>query len=187
MPLTGSLYHVQKVFPEAAAAAEGKNKDHNLEFPSDESDDDDYDPDSPATDEKVQGDESSSNESEYASASEELQAPTNDEQYLGFPSDDSEDDDYDPQAPDIEESVKQESSTSDFTSDSEDLAAALDDNVGPKSLSLNSESEKTARESKNTSLSKELLSIQDDSLPVSGKRHIERLDYKRLHDVSIIL
>ncbi|XP_048336225.2 homeobox protein HAT3.1 isoform X1 [Ziziphus jujuba] len=190
----------EKVFPEAAAAAEGKNKDHNLELPSDESDDDDYDPDGPATDEKVQGDgsssnESSSNESDYASASEELEAPTNNEQHLGLPSDDSEDDDYDPQAPDIEEGVKQESSSSDFTSDSEDLAVALGDNrssenVGPMSPSSNSDPKKTARESdgqnrhvgKNTSLRKELLSIQDDSLPVSGKRRIERLDYKKLHD-----
>ncbi|KAI5354733.1 hypothetical protein L3X38_007628 [Prunus dulcis] len=68
----------------------------------------------------VQGEESSSDESEYASASDGLETPKN-----------------------VNEDVKQESSSSDFTSDSEDLGAALDDNImssedveGPKSTSL---------------------------------------------------
>ncbi|KAI5316505.1 hypothetical protein L3X38_036212 [Prunus dulcis] len=90
------------------------------------------------------GEESSSDESEYASASDGLETPkSNDEQYLGLPSEDSEDDDYNPYAPDVNEDVKQESSSSDFTSDSKDLGAALDDNImssedveGPKSTSL---------------------------------------------------
>ncbi|KAF3435509.1 hypothetical protein FNV43_RR22598 [Rhamnella rubrinervis] len=182
----------EKVFPEAAMAAEGKG--HNLELPSDESDDDDYDPEGPGTDENIQGDESSPDHSEYASASEELEAPANDEQHLGLPSDDSEDDDYNPDGPDLEKNVKQESSSSDFTSDSEDLAAALDDygsseNVGPMSSSL--DSKRTASEcdeqssthfGKLSSLKKELLSIQDGSPPVSRTRQIERLDYKKLHD-----
>lgn len=178
-------------------AAEGKG--HNLELPSDESDDDDYDPEGRGTGDSVQGDESSTDHSEYASASEELEAPANAEQHLGLPSDDSEDDDYNPDALDLEENVKQESSSSDFTSDSEDLAAALDgngssENVCPMSSSLDSKRTDTecAGQSskcvgKISSLKKELLSIQDGSLPVLSKRHVERLDYKRLHDVSIIL
>lgn len=178
-------------------AAEGNG--HNLELPSDESDDDDYDPEGPGTDANIQGDDSSTDHSEYASASEELEAPANDEQHLGLPSDDSEDDDYNPDGPDLEENVKQESSSSDFTSDSEDLAVALDDdgsseNDGPMSSSL--DSKRTANEcdgqssrhvGKLSSLKKELLSIQDGSPPVSRTRHVERLDYKRLHDVSIVL
>lgn len=197
------LFHVQKVFPEAAAAA-GHNPDHNFGLPSDDSDDNDYNPDEPA-DEKIQGDESSSDESEYASATEELEAPPNDEQYLGLPSDDSEDDDYDPDAPDLVVKDK-ESSSSDFTSDSEDLATALDDNrsfgddEGPMSTSndgiklLRSSGGKRSKVGgNNRSLNDELLSIlesdagQDGSAPASGKRHVERLDYKELHDVSALL
>ena len=120
------LSHVQKVYPEAATAA-GHKQDHNFGLPSDDSDDNDYNPCEP-DDEKVEGDESSSDESEYASAAEDLEAPPNEEQYLGLPSDDSEDDEYDPDAPDLDEKVTKESSSSDFTSDSEDFAAVLDEN-----------------------------------------------------------
>ncbi|KAE8008061.1 hypothetical protein FH972_004608 [Carpinus fangiana] len=190
----------EKVFPEAAAAA-GHNPDHNFGLPSDDSDDNDYNPDEPA-DEKVQGDESSSDESEYASATEELEAPPNDEQYLGLPSDDSEDDDYDPGAlEDLVDKDKEESSSSDFSSDSEDLAAAIDDNrsfgddEGPPSTSndgikpLRSSGGKRSKLGGNKQfLNDELLSIlesdagQDGSAPVSRRRHVERLDYKELHD-----
>jgi hypothetical protein len=199
------LFHVQKVFPEASAAA-GHNPDHNLGRPSDDSDDNDYNPDEPA-DEKVQGDESSSDESEYASAAEELEAPPNDEQYLGLPSDDSEDDDYDPGAlEDLVDKDKEESSSSDFTSDSEDLATAIDgnrsfgDDEGPPSTSndgikpLRSSGGKRSKLGGNKQfLNDELLSIlesdagQDGSAPVSRRRHVERLDYKELHDVSALL
>ena len=201
------LIHLQKVFPEAAAAArEGKNQDHNPEFPSDDSDDDDdYDPDGPGINEKIEGDESSSDESEYASACDEPQAQPNDERSLGLSSDDSEDNDYNPDALDIDENVKEESSSSDFTSDSEDLAATLDDNKfsekdevnmssswDAKSHLGNSDEQSFRRGGNKSSLKGELLDIlssvpgQDGSPPISGKRHVERLDYKRLHDVSII-
>lgn len=189
----------EKVFPEAAATA-AHNADRNFGLPSDDSDDNDYDPEEP-DDEQVQGDESSSDESEYASADEELEASPNGQQDLGLPSDDSEDDDYDPDAPAVTENDKKESSSSDFTSDSEDLAAALDDNKssgddeGSKSASNNgtkplrsSGGQKFKGDRNKQSLNDELLSIlesdsgQDGSTPVSGKRHVERLDYKKLHD-----
>lgn len=188
----------EKVFPEAAAAA-GHNQDHNG-LPSDDSDDDDYNPCEP-DDEKVEGEESSSDESEYASATEELEAPTKDEQYLGLPSEDSEDDDYDPEAADLDVKVEKGSSSSDFTSDSEDLAAALDDNrpsrddEGPTSTSLDcikalrgSGGKRSTTVGKKLSLNDELVSIletepgQDGSAPVSRGRKVERLDYKKLHD-----
>ncbi|XP_041013795.1 homeobox protein HAT3.1 [Juglans microcarpa x Juglans regia] len=189
----------EKVFPEAAATA-GHNPDHNFSLPSDDSDDNDYNPDG-QDDEKVLGDESSSDESEYASATEDLETPPNDDQYLGLPSDDSEDDDYNPDAADHSEKVKQESSSSDFTSDSEDLAAAVDDNRSsrddedPMSASLagvkpfgSSGGERPKPGGKKQSLNDELLSILESDpgqagFPtVSGKRHMERLDYKKLHD-----
>ncbi|KAM4088726.1 hypothetical protein ACJW30_07G090400 [Castanea mollissima] len=179
----------EKVYPEAAAAA-GHNQDHNFGLPSDDSDDNDYNPCEP-DDENVEGDESSSDESEYASAAEdleapaeELEAPPNEEQYLGLPSDDSEDDEYDPDAPDLDEKDMKESSSSDFTSDSEDFAAVLDEN---RPLG-GSGGKRSKTGGKKQSLNDELLSTidtqpgQDGSAPVSGRRQVERLDYKKLHD-----
>ncbi|KAA8525891.1 hypothetical protein F0562_008009 [Nyssa sinensis] len=109
----------EKVFPEAAVVAAGNKLDDSFGFPSDDSEDDDYDPDGPEVDERVQGDESSSDEFDFFSASDDFGASPNHEHYLGLPSDDSEDDDYDANAPVLDEQVKQESSSSDFTSDSE--------------------------------------------------------------------
>lgn len=165
---------MQKVFPEAAAA--GHNQDPNFGLPSDDSDDTDYDPDDQRTDEKDQGDESSSDESDFTSASDELEPLANNE-YLGLPSDDSEDDDYDPDAPVLDEKITQESSSSDFTSDSEDLATVIKDNrssgndEGATSVSPRGDS--------NGQISKCGLA------PASEKRSIERLDYKKLYDVSV--
>lgn len=198
---------VQKVFPEAAATA-GHNPDHNFGLPSDDSDDNDYTPDG-QDDEEVQGDESSSDESEYASATEELEAPPNappnNDQYLGLPSDDSEDDDYNPHAEDHSEKVEQESSSTDFSSDYDDLAAALNDNRSsrdaedPVSTSLDgvkplgsSCGERSKLGGKKQSLNDELLSILESDPGQAGfstdfgKRHVERLDYKKLHDVSAL-
>ncbi|KAJ9159462.1 hypothetical protein P3X46_024969 [Hevea brasiliensis] len=184
----------EKVFPEAAAA--GQNPDQNFGLPSDDSDDNDYDPNGPEIGEKSPGNESSSDESCFTSASDELEAPPGDEQHLGLPSDDSEDDDYNPDGPDLDQNLV-ESSNSDFTSDSEDLAATLDD----KELSGEDESRvyirpqgDITREGSNhggkqkQSLQSELLSIlepspsQDGSVPISGKRNVERLDYKKLYN-----
>lgn len=203
---------MQKVYPEAAAAAAGQNSDHALGLPSDDSEDGDYDPDVPDTinhDDELSSDESSSDQSSsdksgYASASEELEAPPNDDQYLGLPSDDSEDDDYDPCAPELDEGVRQESSSSDFTSDSEDLAAldhnrsSKDDNIVSSSLNntklvRNSNGQSSGGGPSKSALHNELSSLlesgpdKDGLEPVSGKRQVERLDYKKLHDVSILL
>ncbi|KAA8540683.1 hypothetical protein F0562_024398 [Nyssa sinensis] len=96
----------EKVFPEAAAVAAGNKLDDSFGFPSDDSEDDDYDPDGPEVDERVQGDESSSDEFDFFSASDDFGASPNHEHYLGLPSDDSEDDDYDPNAPVLDEQPK---------------------------------------------------------------------------------
>ncbi|KAA8536251.1 hypothetical protein F0562_028729 [Nyssa sinensis] len=194
----------EKVFPEAAAAAAaaGDKLGECSEFPSDDSQDDDYDPDGPDVDERVPKDESSSDETDFVSASDEFKSPPNYDQYLGLPSSDSEDDDYNPNASDLDEQVKQESSSSDFTSDSEDFSVAFDDNRssggngGPISSlsdhprpSRGSDGERSKlRGRKKQSLNDELLSLLDsdsgqgDPKSLSGKRHGERLDYKRLHD-----
>ncbi|CAJ1977370.1 unnamed protein product [Sphenostylis stenocarpa] len=187
----------ERVFPEAARAA-GNNMDNNLGLPSDDSDDDDYNPNGPE-DVKLEGDESSSDESDYASASEKLEGSLGD-QYLGLPSEDSDDGDYNPGAPDVDCKVNEESSSSDFTSDSEDLAAAIVDyttheqNGEIRSASLDdvkylkSSRKQKGKAGKKLSMADELSSLlepdsgQDGSTPVSGKRNLERLDYKKLYD-----
>ncbi|KAI7983625.1 F-box protein [Camellia lanceoleosa] len=92
--------------------------------------DNDYDPDGSEVDKKVEGDESSSDESDFYSFSEDNGDSPKNKQKLELPySDDLEDDDYDPDAPDLSDQVKQESSSSDFTSDSEDFSVAFNDNI----------------------------------------------------------
>ncbi|RYQ93747.1 hypothetical protein Ahy_B09g099988 isoform A [Arachis hypogaea] len=187
----------ERVFPEAAAV-DAFNVDHNSGLPSDDSDDDDYDPDV-KEDVEAEGGESSSDESEYASASEKLEDSGHEDQYMGLPSEDSEDDDYNPDAPDQDMKVAEESSSSDFTSDSEDLAATINDNMPPghgediTSASLDDAkkfkgSSKTSKVGKKPSITDELSSLleadpgQESYTPVSGKRNVERLDYKKLYD-----
>lgn len=186
---------MQKVFPEAAA---GNNQDPNLGLPSDDSDDDDYDPDGLETEEKDQGDETRSDDSDYVSASDGPKAPVTEDVYLGLPSDDSEDDDFDPDAPKSVENSMQDSSSSDFTSDSEDLAAVLENDRSPGNKEDARSSAGSIRKShghkkieSDVCLDNEPLnsqgSEQDDVISVYEKRRIERLDYKKLYDVSVSL
>ncbi|PKI71662.1 hypothetical protein CRG98_007985 [Punica granatum] len=184
----------EKVFPEAVNAG---NQDPTSGLSSDDSEDEDFDPDRLQTNRKVQGDESSSDESEYATASDNSEPQAKDNQYLGLPSDDSEDDDYDPDAPNPDK-VKEENSSSDFTSDSEDLKAALldDDPNGsngvPESSSLKGRRGPKRKNSEGGGKKQainELHSLLESepgesgaATSVSAKRHVERLDYKKLHD-----
>ncbi|XP_044507692.1 homeobox protein HAT3.1 isoform X2 [Mangifera indica] len=181
----------EKVFPEAAAA--GHDQDPNFGLPSDDSVDADYDPDDLQTNEKDQGDESSSDKSDYFSASDEVE-PLANNNCLGLPSDDSEDDEYDPDALVLDEKITQESSSSDFTSDSEDLAAIIEDNgssgndEGATSVSPlgDSNGQMSKCGGNKECLNNELLSIlevrQDGLAHAYEKRSVERLDYKKLYD-----
>ncbi|KAJ7946125.1 pathogenesis-related homeodomain protein [Quillaja saponaria] len=185
----------ERIFPEAAASSTGFDV-----LPSDDSDDDDdYNPYVPEK-EEVQGNESSSEVSEYASAPDELEAPHNGDRYLGLPSDDSEDDDYDPDAPKHDKG-REESSSSDFTSDSEDLAAAIEDNkftgeeqdimlrpLDGVTLFKSSCKWKSKVNGKKQFMDDEQSSLlesdsgQEGSIPVFAKRQRGRLDYKKLYD-----
>lgn len=186
LPLT-FFFTMQRVYPEVAIAENAE--DPNLGLPSDDSNDADYDPDAPQVDED-QGDESGSNESGCNVASDKLGAALKDD-CLGLSSEDSEDDDFDPDAPDSEK-VKEESSSSDFTSDSEDLAATVGSVVdevnyyggGGRISSINSFENKEIMKGELQSL------LEGDadkgvSIHMPGKRHVERLDYKKLYDVSL--
>ncbi|XP_055815936.1 pathogenesis-related homeodomain protein isoform X2 [Solanum dulcamara] len=188
----------EKVYPkEAAAAASGEKLDDISGLPSDDSEDDDYNPENPDVGKNDSEDESSSDESDFYSASEDLaEAPPKDDEILGLSSEDSEDDDFNPDDPDMDEPVKTESSSSDFTSDSEDFSLIVDtnrlrgdeqgvsssvDNSMPNSASQ--EEKAKVGKAKRNSLKDELSYLmQSDSPLVSAKRHIERLDYKKLHD-----
>ncbi|XP_042507989.1 homeobox protein HOX1A-like isoform X2 [Macadamia integrifolia] len=190
--------HWEKVFPEAAATVAEDKQDDYLGLPSDDSEDDDYDPDGPQDDAKVQSEDSSSEESDFSSASEDSRALPNDDLYMGLPSDDPEDDDYDPNGPDHDEQVKKASSSSDFTSDSEDFSASGEDSESyvavevPKPLSLDdaksvqgSGERPTTVRNKKKSVNSELQSLLEsdpNATLLSGKRNVERLDYKQLHD-----
>ncbi|XP_043709501.1 homeobox protein HOX1A-like [Telopea speciosissima] len=189
--------HWEKVFPEAAATVAKDKQNDDLGLPSDDSEDDDYDPDGPQDDAKVQSEDSSSEESDFSSASEDSTL-ANDDLYMGLPSDDSEDDDYDPNGQDHDEQVKKESSSSDFTCDSEDFGASDDDSkfYGADEVreSLSVDDAKSIRGSgerstmvrkKKQSVNSELQSLLEadpNATLVSGKRNVERLDYKQLHD-----
>ncbi|XP_049410821.1 pathogenesis-related homeodomain protein [Solanum stenotomum] len=188
----------EKVYPkEAAAAASGEKLDDISGLPSDDSEDDDYNPETPDVGKNVSEDESSSDESDFYSASEDLaEASPKDDEILGLSSEDSEDDDFNPDDPDKDEPVKTESSSSDFTSDSEDFSLIVDtnrlrgdeqgvsssvDNSMPNSASQ--EEKAKVGKAKGNSLKDELSYLmQSDSPLVSARRHIERLDYKKLHD-----
>ncbi|KAJ6692432.1 HOMEOBOX PROTEIN HAT3.1 [Salix purpurea] len=187
----------EKVFPEAAAAASGQKLDHNFGPSSDDSDDNDYNPDGPDIDKKSQEEESSSDESDFTSASEEFKPPPDGKEYMGLSSDDSEDDEYDPDAPVLEEKLKQESSSSDFTSDSEDLAAIINSDglsledechMPTEARGVSNGRKFKSNGKKMQSLNSEILSMlepdlcRDESATVSGKRNVDRLDYKKLYD-----
>ncbi|KAE8730416.1 Auxin-responsive GH3 family protein [Hibiscus syriacus] len=182
----------EKVFPEAAVAADGQNQDPNFGLPSDDSNDEDYNADNSETDEKDQEDESSSDESDFTSTSEELEVSANVDPCVGLPSDDSEDDEYDPDGPDHDNVAKPERSSSDFTSDSEDLGAILEDKIssqkdGPASNSGAIDSLWQLPKLGKEPLSDELVSIMEsasgqDAAALSKKRITDKLDYKRLYD-----
>ncbi|XP_042009772.1 pathogenesis-related homeodomain protein-like [Salvia splendens] len=178
----------EKIFPEAAAAASGKKMDESSGLSSDDSEDEEYDPDKPDSSEKVEGNESSSDESSSFAASDDLAASNNNEKYLGLPSDDSEDDDFNPSAPNQDNQVKQDNSSSDFSSDSEDLGALIEDETATsedhkqKSQGFSEEISTVGRK-KRQSLKDELSYLAEASAePLSRKRHVERLDYKKLND-----
>ncbi|KAI3702362.1 hypothetical protein L6452_28098 [Arctium lappa] len=166
----------EKVFPETVAS--GNKLDDTLGLPSDDSEDDDYNPDGPGVEEveeEADGEESSSDESDFSSASEDLGAVANKEQSPGLLSEDSEDDDFNPDKVDSDEQAKTKSSTSDFTSDSEDLGD-INKNEG-----TSPEVQGSLMPEDDEEIPKE--SMEDDnSGPITAKRQVARLDYKKLHD-----
>ncbi|WOL19664.1 homeobox protein HOX1A [Canna indica] len=199
----------EKVFPEAAAIANGNKQLDESNYPSDDSDDDDYDPDAPEVNHEDQEEgssshelcsEESSEESDSTSLSEDLVPPKyNNFDVLGLPSDDSEDDDYDPECLNPNKDVEDkglESDESDFTSDSDEFCAELSktrntDEVTSSSL-LDTKRAECSGEGSNVAhkdpINAELPPIVKADLglenicPMSKRRQQERLDYKKLYN-----
>ncbi|KAI3914150.1 hypothetical protein MKW98_003223 [Papaver atlanticum] len=190
----------EKVFPEAATTTAGNKLEDYLGLPSDDSEDDDYDPDRLDLDEQKDEEGSSSDESDCSFASDDVEDLPQKDPYLGLPSDDSDDDDYNPDAMDVDEQVnKDESSSSGFSSDSGDSAPLSDDGKGslggdevrmpssvdgPKPLHGSDHQGPKKIKGKKETKNPELRSIleQGDASPVSGKRNRKQFDYKKLND-----
>lgn len=147
------LYFVQEVFPEAAAIANSDKQYDLSNLPSDDSEDDNYDPDASEVDtedhmeesssEEDHEDKSSSEESYFTDSPEDSGASKKSKHYddIGLSSDDSEDDNYDPEGPDPDKEIQKGASSSDesdFTSDSDDFCAELSKIGGTDEVSASS-------------------------------------------------
>uniref|UniRef100_A0A0A9GE96 Hox1a n=1 Tax=Arundo donax TaxID=35708 RepID=A0A0A9GE96_ARUDO len=200
----------EKVFPEAAALANGCKHDDAFDLPSDDSEDNDFDPN--MSEEHVAGTEEGSSEededggsdsdgSNFMTSSDDSE-PLMDKKKaddLGLPSEDSEDDDYDPAGPDSDKDIQKKQSSSDesdFTSNSDDFCAEIaksgahdevskpsspNAKAGDTTLDMEGITDQANTEKSNLS-SMETEMDQNVVLPVSGRRRAERLDYKKLYD-----
>ncbi|WZY73257.1 hypothetical protein YC2023_012101 [Brassica napus] len=175
----------EKVFPEAAAAMAGGDQTLDCDLPSDDSEDEEFDPnglndnaddeDGSDDSDESENEDGSGGESDCTSASDEMiESVKEAKDIMDLPSDDSEDDDYDPDAPFRDEDKMQESSNSDNTSDSEDLETSF------KGDESNQQDEVTPRGKPG---SESDTGIDDDGIvDVPGRRKVDRLDYKKLYD-----
>ncbi|XP_066366473.1 homeobox protein HOX1A [Miscanthus floridulus] len=196
----------EKVFPEAAAMANGSKQDDAFDLPSDDSDDNDFDPNMPeehvvskeegsSEDEEDEDGGSDSDDSDFLTCSDDSE-PLMDKKVddLGLPSEDSEDDDYDPAGPDSDKDVEKKSSSdeSDFSSDSDDFCKEIAKSGGHDEVSLPplpdakvGDMEKSTAQANTASSADDPMETEIDQsvvLPVSRRRQAERLDYKKLYD-----
>ncbi|XP_073356654.1 homeobox protein HAZ1 isoform X1 [Aegilops tauschii subsp. strangulata] len=190
----------EKVFPEASAVAHGPMQNDVADLPSDDSEDDDFDPN--ISEEHVAGHAEGSSEEDGDEGSDSddsnfMTSSDNSEHVkekvkvddLGLPSEDSEDDDYDPAGPDSDKDIEEKQDESDFTSDSDEFCAEITkscskDEVssGPKVGGRTNDLE-GAPVRPNTSMSHSKdLEIDPDVILPSTKRQVQRLDYKKLYD-----
>uniref|UniRef100_A0ACD5T8G4 Uncharacterized protein n=1 Tax=Avena sativa TaxID=4498 RepID=A0ACD5T8G4_AVESA len=193
----------EKVFPEAVAVARGPMQNDAFDLPSDDSEDDDFDPD--AAEEHVAGhvevssevggdEDSDSDDSDFITSSDNSEHVKEKEKVddLGLPSEDSEDDDYDPAGPDSDKDIEEKQDESDFTSDSDDFCAEIAKSCGQDEVSSGpkvgdcSDDMVGATVQPNTAMphltSKDLEIDQDLILPSGRRRQVQRLDYKKLYD-----
>jgi len=187
--------------------ANGSKQDDAFDLPSDDSDDNDFDPNMPeehvvskeeglSEDEEDEDGGSDSDDSDFLTCSDDSE-PLMDKKVddLGLPSEDSEDDDYDPAGPDSDKDVEKKSSSdeSDFSSDSDDFCKEITKSGGHDKVSLPplpdakvGDMEKSTAQANTASSADDPMETEIDQcvvLPVSRRRQAERLDYKKLYDV----
>ncbi|KAJ3704759.1 hypothetical protein LUZ61_008464 [Rhynchospora tenuis] len=176
----------EKVFPEAAAAANGTSQLDASDLPSDDSEDDDYNPDATGEDneeedggedhgEESDQEDSSSDDSDFYTDSDDEKFPKkakNQKKQLdieALPSEDSEDDDFDPERRNSEEENSEKvsnSDESDFTSDSDEFCDEL---------------VKTSDGDKDIPTQPFGQEMDDHNEPMVGRRQREPTDYKKLY------
>ncbi|KAG2306262.1 hypothetical protein Bca52824_026010 [Brassica carinata] len=182
----------EKVFPEAAAAmAGGGGQNLDCDLPSDDSEDEEYDPDGLNDNDGDEDGSDDSNESENEDESSDGSASDvmigsfkETKDIMNLPSDDSEDDDYDPDAPTRDEDKMQESSNSD-DSDSEDGETSSNGDESDQQDEVRPRGKLGRKKSRlpDVSISESDAGTGGDSLvDVPGRRKVERLDYKKLYD-----
>ncbi|KAG7631837.1 Homeobox domain [Arabidopsis suecica] len=187
----------EKIFPEAAAALAGGGQNLDCDLPSDDSDDEEYDPDclndnendedGSDDNEESENEDGSSDETEFTSASDEMIESFKEgkdimKDVMALPSDDSEDDDYDPDAPTCDDD--KESSNSDCTSDTEDLETSFkgdETNQQAEDTPLEDPGRQTSQLQGDAILESDV-GLDDGPAGVSRRRNVERLDYKKLYD-----
>ncbi|KAF8719244.1 hypothetical protein HU200_023939 [Digitaria exilis] len=198
----------EKVFPEAAALANGSKQNDAFDLPSDDSDDNDFDPniseehvaskEEGSSEEEEEEDSGSDSDDSNLSSDSDDSEPLADKKKvddLGLPSEDSEDDDYDPAGPDSDKDIEKKKSSSDesdFSSDSDDFCKEIaksgghDEVSSPPSQDGKVKDMERSTDQANTENSGDytMEAEMDQSvvLPVSGRRQTERLDYKKLYD-----
>uniref|UniRef100_A0A0A9CFL1 PHD-type domain-containing protein n=1 Tax=Arundo donax TaxID=35708 RepID=A0A0A9CFL1_ARUDO len=171
----------EEVFPEAASLANGSKQVGPSNLPADDPEDNDYNP--------ALAEEHMVNEGR-SSAEDEDKVDDRD-----LPSEDSEDDDFDPSVPDSSEGQKNESNLedSDFTSDSDDFCAEIAKSHGHDEVLIsplskvidhthrmkNSAVDNHCNEENSNHVFMETELDQEMVLPVSSRRQVERLDYKK--------
>ncbi|KAL1218078.1 Homeobox protein HAT3.1 [Cardamine amara subsp. amara] len=189
----------EKVFPEAAAVLAGGDQNLNCDLPSDDSDDEEYNPDGlndnennedgSDDNEESANEDGSSDESDFSSASDEMiesfkKGKDIMEDIMNLPSDDSEDDDYDPDAPTCDEDKLQENSNSDSASDSEDLETSFEDEESNQQGEITPLEDAGIKKSQlpNDAILESDAMLDDGLAGVPRRRNVERLDYKKLYD-----
>ncbi|XP_037408775.1 homeobox protein HOX1A-like [Triticum dicoccoides] len=171
----------EKVFPEAAAVAHGPMQNDVPDLPSDDSEDDDFNPniseehvaghvEGPSEDDISDSDDSnfitSSDNSEHVKEKEKVDV-------LELPSDDSENEEYDPAGPDSDKDIEEKQDESNFISDSGDFCADIAKSCGKDEVSSCPKvRDHTTKD----------LDIDQAAILPSRRRKVQRLDYKTLHD-----
>lgn len=185
----------EEIFPEAAALANVNGQHDNLNLSSDDSEDDDYNPDAQAVDVDEQKEGPVGEESDSSSSSDN----NVDHATAELSTDDSEDENYDPDALDSDKEIQKTNSSSDesdFTSDSDEFCTELGKNSHAYETPSSSPNLEFFTDSGRDNMNDQdkpldyskfpssILEVEklESGLKLTNKRERERLDYKKLYE-----